>query len=205
MYVYVYIYPYLYSGNISKIHIFTVSIYLIFLTRLSTVVCFNCCQDGMHLYAGAIENDAGEDLGRPTSNQSHKQRDEEQRIGSIIQPICGGYCYPTLHLSSKQDADQPFGKIEGTTLKDIYIFLIGFFMFYTICIWVFIFLTPVDCIFLFFILIFDWFLIGPCFFGGWSEVCCDFSFPISKFTSSSKQGDLGVIIKKKPSSIGMVL
>lgn len=121
---------------------------------LSTFVCFNCCQDGMHLYAGALENEQGEDLGRPTNNPSHMQRDEELKIGSAIQPNFGGICTPTIHLSTKSEP-QEYGKIEG-----------------------------------------------PCCFGGWSEMCCDFSFAISKFTSPSKQGDLGVIIKKKPASIG---
>jgi hypothetical protein len=43
---------------------------------------------------------------------------------------------------------------------------------------------------------------GPCFFGGWSECCCDFNFPLSRFTSDSSVGDLGAVVKKKPDSVG---
>jgi hypothetical protein len=42
---------------------------------------------------------------------------------------------------------------------------------------------------------------GPFIFGGCSELCCDFSFPISKFGSESKTGDLAVITKQKPKSM----
>jgi len=121
---------------------------------LSTVVCFNCCQDGINLYAGAIDDEANNDLGRPPRDQAKKANIAERLIGSAIQPNCGGYCTPTIHLSTPKDP-QPFGKIQG-----------------------------------------------PCFFGGWSEVCCSFKFFISRFDSRHKEGDLGVIIKKKPSSFG---
>jgi len=42
---------------------------------------------------------------------------------------------------------------------------------------------------------------GPCFFGGWSEMCCDFNFPVSYFKSASHTGDAGFIVKKRPSSM----
>lgn len=121
---------------------------------LSTVVCFNCCQDGINLYAGAITDEANNDLGRPPRDQTNKANIAERLIGSAIQPNYGGYCTPTIHLSTPKDP-QPFGKIQG-----------------------------------------------PCFFGGWSEVCCNFKFYVSRFDSRHREGDLGVIIKKKPSSFG---
>jgi len=39
---------------------------------------------------------------------------------------------------------------------------------------------------------------GPCFFGGWSEMCCDFRFKVSKFTSSRDSADIGMITKRAP-------
>jgi hypothetical protein len=42
---------------------------------------------------------------------------------------------------------------------------------------------------------------GPCCFGGWSELCFDFHFEVSNFTSEKKTGDLGLITKKKPQSM----
>jgi hypothetical protein len=39
---------------------------------------------------------------------------------------------------------------------------------------------------------------GPTCFGGCSEVCFDFKFPISKMDSESKAGDLAMITKLKP-------
>jgi hypothetical protein len=41
---------------------------------------------------------------------------------------------------------------------------------------------------------------GPCFFGGWSECCCDFNFPLSTFTGNN-QGDIGKFTKQKPASL----
>merc|ERR1711907_841390 len=34
---------------------------------------------------------------------------------------------------------------------------------------------------------------GPCLFGGCSEFCCSFNFPVSKFGSPAKAGDIGKI------------
>ena len=44
---------------------------------------------------------------------------------------------------------------------------------------------------------------GPCFFGGWSEMCCQFRFFASRFNSKKKEGDLAIVIKKKPKSLAM--
>merc|ERR1719163_887915 len=46
---------------------------------------------------------------------------------------------------------------------------------------------------------------GPCFFGGCSEYCCSFDFPVSKFGSAAKTGDIGKIVKQKPKSFGAAL
>ena len=45
---------------------------------------------------------------------------------------------------------------------------------------------------------------GPCFFGGWSELCCDFKFFTSYFKSPTGTGDVALIVKKKPQSMGGV-
>jgi len=42
---------------------------------------------------------------------------------------------------------------------------------------------------------------GPCFFGGCSEFCCDFKFFVSNYKSGSKEGDLALITKKKPTNM----
>lgn len=39
---------------------------------------------------------------------------------------------------------------------------------------------------------------GPHCFGGWSELCCDFKFFVSRWESERKTGDLALITKKKP-------
>jgi len=44
---------------------------------------------------------------------------------------------------------------------------------------------------------------GPCFFGGWSELCCDFKFFTSK-PGSDKPGDVAIITKQKPQSMAGV-
>ena len=115
---------------------------------LSTFVCCSCCQDGMHIYAGGVQDD--KEKGLPRNLPSN------QLLGSVTQPIFAGCCTPTLHLRGElaEDDAEPFGKIEG-----------------------------------------------PCCFGGWSEMCCDFKFFTSYFKSGSKAGDIGVITKKKPQSI----
>lgn len=43
---------------------------------------------------------------------------------------------------------------------------------------------------------------GPCCFGGCSEFCFSFNFPVSKFGSAAKTGDIGKIIKQKPKDFG---
>mmetsp|Transcript_29289 Transcript_29289/g.58454 ORF Transcript_29289/g.58454 Transcript_29289/m.58454 type:complete len:384 (+) Transcript_29289:58-1209(+) len=117
---------------------------------LNTFVCFDCCRDGMHIYAGAVEDEPDKEKGRPFN------LDPSKLIGSVMQPLYGGICTPTLHLRGKgaADTDEPFGKVEG-----------------------------------------------PCFFGGWSEMCCEFRFFTSLFNSKTKEGDVAMIIKKKPASL----
>jgi len=39
---------------------------------------------------------------------------------------------------------------------------------------------------------------GPMCFGGCSELCCDFKFPISRFEGDDKLGDIAVIKKRRP-------
>jgi hypothetical protein len=124
---------------------------------LDTFVCFHCCQDGVDVFAGQLEDEPKKDLGRPYNLATAQNR----IIGSVTQPIFGGWCYPTLHLREGNqlapggvNQSEPFGKLEG-----------------------------------------------PCIFGGWSEMWRDFNFPISHFTSKSHSGDLGKIVKKKPTSL----
>lgn len=117
---------------------------------LSTFVCFDCCRDGMHIYAGPVLDEPDKEKGRPFSLDSNKL------LGSAIQPTYGGCCIPTLHLRGKgqADTDEPYGKIQG-----------------------------------------------PCFFGGWSEMCFSFNFYASFFNSKDKEGDMGKIVKKRPTSL----
>jgi hypothetical protein len=114
----------------------------------STFVCCACCQDGMHVYAGPLDDDKKE-VGRPFNP------DPNRLIGSVIQPQFGGWFTPTLHVidgqSSSNPSATPFAKMEG-----------------------------------------------PCCFGGWSEMCCNFKFFVSNFNSPKKTGDIGMMIKKKP-------
>lgn len=42
---------------------------------------------------------------------------------------------------------------------------------------------------------------GPCCFGGWSEVCCAFSFFVSMVDSPSKTGDLAMISKRDAETV----
>lgn len=46
---------------------------------------------------------------------------------------------------------------------------------------------------------------GPFCFGGWSEMCCDFKFYTSFFASETKKGDVALITKQKPGSVGMAI
>jgi hypothetical protein len=114
---------------------------------LSTFVCFSCCQDGVHLYAGPIPNDPKE-AGRPYTEGA-----AASLIGSATQPIFGGCCIPFIELRDGPDDTAPFGKVAG-----------------------------------------------PCFFGGWSEMCFSFNFPVSFFNSDRSSGDIATIIKKRPVS-----
>lgn len=116
---------------------------------LDTFVCFDFCRDGMHIYAGSVEDEKDKEKGRPYNLNPDKL------LGSAIQPNYGGCCIPTIHLRGKgADTDEPFGKVEG-----------------------------------------------PFFFGGWSEMCCNFKFYTSFFNSKTKAGDMAIITKKKPASL----
>jgi hypothetical protein len=117
---------------------------------LSTFVCFECCQDGAHVYAGEVPDQPKKEVGRPFDLPAHNL------IGSVKQPIFGGVYRPTLHLRSdgQNDEAEPFGKIQG-----------------------------------------------PCCFGGWSELCCDFKFTTSWFGSEASSADIALITKKKPTSL----
>jgi len=42
---------------------------------------------------------------------------------------------------------------------------------------------------------------GPMCFGGCSELCCDFSFPVSRFDSDSHAGDIAELTKRAPRGI----
>jgi len=112
----------------------------------SLCVCFECCQEGAHIYAGKTED--GEEKGRPF------KENPASLIGSIIQPILGGCCIPYLLLRTGSDASEPFAKLAG-----------------------------------------------PCFFGGWSEMCCDFRFNVSKPTSDRSSGDIAIITKRRPKTV----
>lgn len=46
---------------------------------------------------------------------------------------------------------------------------------------------------------------GPYCFGGWSELCCDFKFFTSFYKSETKAGDVALITKQRPKSIGMAV
>jgi len=117
---------------------------------LNSGVCFACCQDGMHIYAGKVNDDPENDVGRPY------QLDPSKLMGSVYQPIYGGCCTPTMHMRDQLQSDEslPYAKLEG-----------------------------------------------PCIFGGCSEFCCDFEFPISFFNSPSRSGDIAKVTKKKPDSL----
>jgi hypothetical protein len=117
---------------------------------LNNFVCFDFCRDGMHIYAGPVEDEPEKEKGRPYN------LDASKLIGSVNQPNFGGWCTPTLHLRGpgSADTDEPFAKVEG-----------------------------------------------PCFFGGWSEMCCTFSFYASTFNADKKTGDVALITKKRPASL----
>ncbi len=102
----------------------------------------------MHLYAGGAADEPNKEVGLPYN------LDPANLMGSVIQPVFGGWCWPTLHLrTDANDHSEPFAKVQG-----------------------------------------------PCCFGGWSEMCCDFQFFVDNFKNEQKTGDLALITKKKPAS-----
>ena len=76
---------------------------------LSTFVCFSCCQDGAHIYSGSVPDEPEKEVGRPYNLPA------ENLLGSVVQPVYGGYYRPTLHLRSdgQTDDSEPFGKVTG--------------------------------------------------------------------------------------------
>jgi hypothetical protein len=78
---------------------------------LSTFVFCGCCQDGVEVFIGQTNDEPESELGRGVD------RTQAVKIGSAIQPICGGWYKPTIHLSAHEDpnniTDEPFAKIEG--------------------------------------------------------------------------------------------
>jgi hypothetical protein len=42
---------------------------------------------------------------------------------------------------------------------------------------------------------------GPCFFGGWSEMCCNFKFAVSSMNNPTRSADLATIVKKRPNTL----
>jgi hypothetical protein len=115
---------------------------------LTCPVLCSCCQDGVHVYAGAVPGhpeDPNKEIGRPYSAPP------DRLIGSVEQPIFGGCCIPFLALRDAPDHADPFGKTTG-----------------------------------------------PCFFGGWSEMCCDFKFNVSRFLSDRNSADMGMVTKRAP-------
>lgn len=123
---------------------------------LSTFVCCHCCQDGMHVYSGSLE---GKDTD-PKELGRHKDLPTTNLLGSVIQPVYGGWCWPTLEVRGEREEESaiPYGKI-----------------------------------------------VGPMFFGGCIDLCCDFKFYTSRATSARHEGDLAMITRKKPASTAAVL
>jgi hypothetical protein len=75
---------------------------------LSDFVCCSFCQDNARIYLGSTPPPPeGKERGRPYGADIQKQ------IGAIIQPIFGGYCRPQLDLYGKNEAEPPFGVIQG--------------------------------------------------------------------------------------------
>jgi hypothetical protein len=79
---------------------------------LQTWVCFPCCQDGVHLYAGSIPEAHDDEKGRYDITST---TGADSLIGRVIQPNYGGWYIPSLHLHDGLNANtnEPFGKVEG--------------------------------------------------------------------------------------------
>lgn len=73
---------------------------------LSTFVCCQCCMDGMHVFSGEIDDDLNGEKGRPFRLPA------DRKLGSVQQPLFGGWCWPTLLLTAGRE-DEPFGRMDG--------------------------------------------------------------------------------------------
>lgn len=111
----------------------------------------------MDVYAGSLEDEPEKEVGRPFNLEAH----QSQMLGSVTQPICGGWYRPLLELRDGNNVT-PQGKEHNVAPWAV--------------------------------------MSGPCFFGGWTECCCDFNFPLTRFGSDTT-GDLGGVVKKKPTSL----
>ena len=167
---------------------------------LASFVCCACCQDGMRIYGGGVEDTKGEE-----GNPNHLP--VNNFIASVIQPNFGGWCHPQVDLRKDQDDNsKPFGKVEGKCRKgerddirqgmvlpqrDGRLFII--FNFIT---------TAIDPSTLITLNTTLHFVPGPFCFGGCSEFCCDFEFMASKYDSASKTGDLAKITKVRAKGMG---
>jgi len=81
---------------------------------LNCCVCCACCQDGMDVYAGAVVDGVG---GR------HENWPVDRLVGSVTQPIFGGWCFPRLDLRTHDNIGdsiggegRQFSKVEGPCL-----------------------------------------------------------------------------------------
>eukprot|EP01038_Epipyxis_sp_PR26KG_P008361 gene8361-11313_t len=79
---------------------------------LFTIIRDDGQRDGLHVYMGSVVDNNKTDIGRSFPS------DRNLLIGSVIQPLYGGWYGHTLHLrdSMSEDIDEPFGKIEGPCL-----------------------------------------------------------------------------------------
>ena len=75
---------------------------------LSTFVCFNCCVDGVHIYAGGVDGDEKE---RGRFSPQQKASIQNSLIGSVMQPMFGGGCRPTMHLKTGDDNNPDYAKV----------------------------------------------------------------------------------------------
>lgn len=96
---------------------------------LTTFVCCGCCQDGMHIYSGSLENEPDEDKGR----HPHLDQELHRLVGSATQPQFGGWCIPRLDLRKENTpvTEEPYAKVEGPCLFGGWSEMCCSFKFYT--------------------------------------------------------------------------